>query len=177
MSQAEHVILFKDRLSFSGVVESRSRLKLGQAFRCSDDLSPGLVGPPHSEHFLIALRVICVCVPSATGPPNSEHFFKDMKMMWVLRRFFLSRVAGEERPLSWIPLERRERPGERTPCLYLSVYLYVVRIVWARLRLKTSPKPRKVMWVGVQNDVGPPNSEHFPKSLRPECVFRRASAP
>ena len=87
LSQAEHVILFKERLSFSGIVESRSRLKLGQAFRCSDVLSPRLVGPPHSEHFLIALKVICVCVPSATGPPNSEHFFKALKVIWVFRRF------------------------------------------------------------------------------------------
>ena len=86
-------------------------------------------------------------------------------------------MAGEERPLSRIPLERRERPGERTACESLCVHLYVVRIVWVRLKLKTSPKTRKVMCVGVQNGVGPPISEHFLKSLRRECVFRKALAP
>ena len=61
--------------------------------------------------------------------------------------------------------------------MYLPVYLYVVRIVWARLKLKTSPETRKVMCVGVQNGVGPPISEHFLKSLRGEYVFRKAVAP
>ena len=126
--------------------------------------------PHSSKSDMCVFRVLLVHLILSTSS-------KIWKWCGCSEGFFLSRVSGEERPLSRIPLERREMPGERTPCEYLSVYLYVVRIVWARLRLKTSPKPRKVMWVGVQNDVDPPNSEHFPKSLKPECVFRRASSP